>query len=125
MLPTLNPAPWRRITGLSPSIVSKIYRETVAQRKLFVRNHTSIFLKKRSPSFYKIGEEWKENSLKNLGGEKTQSPQYRLLLPTLFCVFVCYTSSLGFLPGLSNTGERTQHLPNIFAKLRKGLTESD
>lgn len=79
----------------------------------------------RSPSFYKIGEEWKENSLKNLGGEKTQSPQYRLFLPTLFCIFVCYTSSLGFLPGLSNTGEWTQHLPNIFAKLSKGLTESD
>lgn len=104
MLPTLNPAPWRRITSLSPSIVSKIYRETVAQRKLFGQNHTSIFLKKRSSSFSNIeGEEWKENSLKNLGGEKKKTKTlntnsfFPLSSVPLFAIPLAWVSYLPFL----------------------------
>lgn len=76
----------------------------MAQRKLCVRNHTSIFLKKRSSSFYKIeGEEWKENSLKNLGGggkkPKTLNTDsfFPLCSVSLFAIPLAWVSYLAFL----------------------------
>lgn len=75
----------------------------MAQRKLCVRNHTSIFLKKRSSSFYKIeGEEWKENSLKNLGGGgKNLKPSTQTLsshsVLSLFAIPLAWVSYLAFL----------------------------